>query len=238
MVDSSVGFRREEKLVIYRHFLRLNKGYLWRSQVSLTRGHRVSIPDFLMRDLGIFEREQLYLSLSEDCDEFPVFAKKIPGFVRVPIKDRRVARAVKSSKPDLIRYYRDLTWSEGVSLGSDGSVSSENDPGDEMAERCLSQPSTALEQDTGPSDLPSRGPVRFFAKTLRTGVTCHGPFARMFRDSSYRGRFMSPRQFHKITDKAGLGIRKGYIKEEKEKKKVKEIQFVLKTVHPGTIGLT
>jgi len=237
MMDCSVGFRGESRLIVHRHFLRLNKGYLWKSQVSLARGHGVSFPDFLMRDLGIFEREQTYLSIPERFDGFPSLNRIVPGFVRVRIVTTRLARAVKSSRKDLMNYYRDLTWSEGKEVQSQTDLSrEENKVEGKMAERCLLPFDSSPGQETGSSVPTSRGPIRYYAKILRKGVTGHGPYVHLFHQPNNLGRFMGPKTYHNIVNKASLGVRKGYIKEEK-RNAVKEIRFVPGPVHPGTFGL-
>jgi hypothetical protein len=199
--DCSVGFRGRELHIVMSHFLRLNKGYLWKSQVSLTRGHRVVVPPYVMKDCGIFEREQTYLSLPEEADCFPKNAREIPGFVRMPLNSAAVIRTCRASKDSLIRFFTDSTWAEN----------SEDD-----------------------KVLSEFGPVKCVMKVLRGGVTRHGPYSRMFtRDAiKHLGKFMPPRTFYRIYNRAHLGVRKGYI----EKKKMEwSTNFVAGPVLQGSL---
>jgi hypothetical protein len=229
MADCSVGFHGQEKHCIISHFLRLNKGYLWKSQVSLTRGHNHPVPDYILRDRGLFEREQTYLSLSESLDCFPHLNKSLPGFTRLPLRSKAVVSACRSSRQALMKLYRDGTWADG-----------RDDPDGDSSD---------LSEITHPH--LEAGPIRCVMKVVRLGVTQHGRLARLIVRSlglppvdhhpeakvrlsinpGNPGRFMQPRTYHSIVDRACLGIRKGYIENEKIGWSLK---FVAGPVQTGT----
>jgi hypothetical protein len=227
MADCSVGFHGQEKHVIMSHFLKLNKGYLWKSQVSLTRGHSHPVPDYILRHRGLFEREQTYLSLPESLDCFPHLNKSLPDFTRLPLTSKAVVSACRSSRQALMDLYRDGTWADGREEGEDN-----------------------LSLITHPP--PEAGPIRCVMKVVRLGVTRHGPLAglvirslgqppidyhpkakvRVSVNPGAPGRFMQPRTYHSIVNRAGLGIRKGYV----ENKKMRwSTDFVFGSVQTGTV---
>lgn len=236
MKDCSVGFVGKEKHVVMSHFLGLNKGYLWRSQVSLHRGHNHPVPDYILRHRGLLEREQTYLSLPEEADCFPHLNKQLPGFTRLPLRSKAVIRACRASRENLMKLYRDSTW---------------DDRGEDSALAEITQPPSAT------------GPVRCVMKVVRLGVTAHGRLSSVISRGlrgpgiqgcpvacrrskgcvactsscitspnwQYPGRFMSPATFHRHVERAGLGSRKGYVENEKMRW---SLSFVAGPVQPGT----
>lgn len=107
--DCAVGFSPEDRNSVVSLFLRKNKGYLWRSQVSLKRGHGVRVERYILSECGLYEREQTYLSLPADLDQFPSRNRTIPGFSRVPLT-RHYRRKVALSRPALVSRFVEETW--------------------------------------------------------------------------------------------------------------------------------
>jgi hypothetical protein len=106
----AVGFSGPRREIVRAEFLRRNKSYLWKSQVSLSRGHGIRVHPHVLVDLGLFEREQTYLSLPEALDCFPIKNRSLDGFKRVKMCTRTVRRASAKCKPDLIKLFINEAW--------------------------------------------------------------------------------------------------------------------------------
>jgi len=116
MNDCQEGFKGAEKRCIMECFLRNNKCYLWKSQVSLSRGHNQPVDHGLLSCLGIYEREQTYLSLPHQMDVFPHTGRVIPGFVRIALSSSRNRSLVASSRVRLRQQFVEETWSNETSI--------------------------------------------------------------------------------------------------------------------------
>lgn len=109
----NVGFKGKKKHTLLRLFLRQNVGYLWKSQVSLRRGHNVLVPSYIQRDLGLMEREETYLSLGPSYDKFSESKKdSIDGYRRVVLSSRRLVKAAVRARDSVREAFVQKAWAD------------------------------------------------------------------------------------------------------------------------------